>query len=333
MSEPGYGRHAVLVDVGYVYATAGLLVASNISRRAFAVNVDGLVAALIDRVRTKVPGDLLRVYWYDAARDRVPTVEHRLVATIPNVKVRLGNLNAAGQQKGVDAQLRQDLEALARNRAVTDVVLITGDEDMVSAVEAAQAYGVRVHVWGIEPPYGVNQAERLVWEADTRDELDADFIRPFVTVNVSAVLPPTATRPTPASVMAPARRPVPVPSGASRPTPGPALLLPPPVSPPQLGPSQKDMEAVGQRIAERWLVTRGRDNVGDLLPGPILPVVIDRELLTEAEQILDRSLRPFEDARRALRNGFFDRLRREFGYESSGPLRHTIGEATDRTDP
>ena len=84
-------------------------------------------------------------------------------------------LQKAGQQKGVDANIRADMEALARHRAITDAVLIAGDEDMVPAVEAAQAFGVRVHLWGIEPPYGTNQAERLVWESNAVDVLDGPF--------------------------------------------------------------------------------------------------------------------------------------------------------------
>jgi len=177
---PDVGRHAVLVDAGYLYASVGQLVLGRTSRREFRVAAEPLIGALMARADRTTPGGLLRMYWYDAARDRVPTVEQRQIAALPNVKVRLGNLNSAGQQKGVDAQLRQDLELLAKHRAVSDVVLIAGDEDMVPAVEAAQAYGVRVHVWGIEPPYGVNQAERLVWEADTVDQLDAEFCRPYL---------------------------------------------------------------------------------------------------------------------------------------------------------
>jgi len=305
-------RHAILVDVGYLYAAVGLLVLGTTSRRAFRVAADAFSSALIERAAKRVPGELLRMYWYDAARDRVPTVEQRQIAALPHVKVRLGNLNSAGQQKGVDAQVRQDLEVLARHRAVSDAVLIAGDEDMISAVEAAQAYGVRVHVWGVEPPYGVNQAERLVWEADTVDELDVEFCRPYVslepgvTVAARVVSPatgeealvpaaPTSGRPivpTPASVF-PQRRPSPAPA--------------------RLGPDRQTMEEIGEHIAGRWLLTRGRDNVSDLLPGPVLPTVIDKELLVEAEQHLNRSLRPYEDARRALRDGFWARLHREFG--------------------
>ena len=56
-------------------------------------------------------------------------------------------------------------------------------------IEAAQAYGVRVHLWGIEPPYGTNQAERLVWESDTVDVLDGGFLRPYFTKNPAAEAP------------------------------------------------------------------------------------------------------------------------------------------------
>ena len=117
-----------------------------------------------------IRGELLRVYWYDAARDRVPTIDQRVIAQMPWVKLRLGNLNARGQQKGVDAQIRADMEALARHRAITDAVLIAGDEDMVPAVEAAQAFGVRVHLWGIEPPFGSAQALTYFAEITARGE-------------------------------------------------------------------------------------------------------------------------------------------------------------------
>jgi hypothetical protein len=99
------------------------------------------------------------------------------------------------------------MEALARHRAITDSVLIAGDEDMVPAVEAAQAFGVRVHLWGIEPPYGTNQAERLVWESDTVDVLEGAFLRPYFAKNPTAVDPrsdpvlgPSPTAPTPSQL-------------------------------------------------------------------------------------------------------------------------------------
>ena len=173
---PTPARYAIMVDVGYIYAAAGELLFNTSSRREFRVDADKLIGALTRHAEGVVRGDLLRVYWYDAARDRVPTIDQRVIAQMAWVKLRLGNLNARGQQKGVDAQIRADMEALARHRAITDAILIAGDEDLVPAVEAAQAYGVLVHLWGVEPPFGTNQAERLVWEADTVDVLDRPFL-------------------------------------------------------------------------------------------------------------------------------------------------------------
>jgi hypothetical protein len=214
--------------------------------------------------------------------------------------VRLGNLNARGQQKGVDAQIRSDLEALARHHAVSDTILLAGDEDMVPAVEAAQAYGVRIHLWGVEPPYGTNQAERLVWESDTVEIISADFLRSFFSRAPAPVpVPSTPIAPSPAQVFAgrtPATAKPKAPAG--------------PVT--KLGPSRPRVEEVGEHVAQKWILTRGRDNIRDLLPGPILPTVIDTELLIEAEKELGHSLRPYPEARVWLRDGFWARVYREF---------------------
>src|ERR1700754_4835631 len=183
---PVLARYAVMVDVGYIYAAAGELLFGTSARRDYRVDAVGLIQAITKHTDELLRGELLRVYWYDAARDRVPTIDQRVVAQMAWVKLRLGNLNARGQQKGVDANIRADMEALARHRAITDAVLVAGDEDMVPAVDAAQAYGVRVHLWGIDPPYGTNQAERLVWESDTVEVLDTAFVRPYFTRQPSA---------------------------------------------------------------------------------------------------------------------------------------------------
>src|SRR5882672_9283916 len=278
---PILARYAVMVDVGYIYAAAGELLFGSSSRRDFRVDAVPLIQVVTKHADEIIRGELLRVYWYDAARDRVPTIDQRVIAQMPWVKLRLGNLNARGQQKGVDAQIRADMEALARHRAITDSVLIAGDEDMVPAVEAAQAYGVRVHLWGIEPPYGTNQAERLVWESDTVDVLDSAFVRPYFTRNPAAE--------------------------QARPD------VPATVPLPRLGPDRRHVEEAGEHVAHKWILTRGADNIRDLLPGPILPPVIDKELLVEAEKELGQSLRPYQEAREWLRDAFWARVHREFG--------------------
>jgi hypothetical protein len=109
--------HAIFVDAGYVHAAAGLLVAGTEDRRSFDLDAEGLIEAFIDKARTIFADSrLLRVYWYDGARRRIHTSEQQAIAELPDVKVRLGNLNANNQQKGVDSLIRSDLESLARHR-------------------------------------------------------------------------------------------------------------------------------------------------------------------------------------------------------------------------
>lgn len=314
---PVLARYAVMVDVGYIYAAAGELLFGTSSRRDYRVDAVGLIQAITKHADELFRGELLRVYWYDAARDRVPTIDQRVVAQMAWVKLRLGNLNARGQQKGVDANIRADMEALARHRAITDAVLIAGDEDMVPAVEAAQAYGVRVHLWGVEPPYGTNQAERLVWESDTVDVLDSAFVRPYFTRNPVTEAPRAdvqATVPSPAQLFGEHRPRPPVQIGRNHLSQtGPMQHVSQTGPMPRLGPDRRHVEEAGEHVAHKWILTRGADNIRDLLPGPILPPVIDKELLVEAEKELGQSLRPYQEAREWLRDAFWARVHREFG--------------------
>jgi hypothetical protein len=252
----------------------------------------------------------------------VPTIDQRVIAQMPWVKLRLGNLNARGQQKGVDAQIRADMEALARHRAITDAILVAGDEDMVPAVEAAQAYGVRIHLWGVEPPYGTNQAERLVWESDTVDVLERSFLEPFFTRQLLPESGQTAT-----AEPLPSRADQAVPVQSSQGAPSPAQVfgdrhMSRPMSRPmavthlpsaRLGPDRERVEEAGEHVAQKWILTRGEDNIRDLLPGPILPPVIDKELLVDAEKELNLSLRSYQEAREWLRDAFWARVHRQFG--------------------
>ncbi|WP_242889217.1 NYN domain-containing protein [Actinomadura litoris] len=344
---PQPARYAIFVDAGYLYAASGALLLGCGSRREYRVAAEKLIKALTSHADDKLLGELLRVYWFDAAPKRQPTVDQRVIANLPLVKLRLGNLNAQGQQKGVDAQLRADLEALARHRAITDAVLLAGDEDMLPAVEAAQRYGVRVHLWGVEPTHGSNQAEWLVWESDTVEVLPADFLRPYFTkakvlpvpapgtaaavrdaADAAAAQRATPAVPSPSQVFAgrpPAIKPAPAPATARTPVPvGAAPATPATVaasmnnaaaaaSDGKLGPDRDHMLEIGEHVAQKWIFERGRDNIRDLLPGPILPPVIDKELLIEAEKELGGSLRPYQEARTWLRDGFWERVYREFG--------------------
>ena len=171
---------AVFADAGYVLAAGTIVITgSNQHRATMNLNPASLVVKLAATATDKANGaQLLRIYWYDGLlRDR-PSVEQEELARTDNVKVRLGTVTA-GQQKGVDSLIVTDLIELARNHAITDAVLLSGDEDLRIGVQIAQSFGVRVHLLGIEPSRG-NQSNLLRQESDTTSEWTKSEIQEFL---------------------------------------------------------------------------------------------------------------------------------------------------------
>jgi hypothetical protein len=125
---------------------------------------------------TGVP--VLRTYWYDGTSTG-PTAQHVALAFKPRVKVRLGFVNTAGQQKGVDSLIVTDMISLARNHAMSDAVLLSGDEDLRVGVQQAQEFGVCVHLLGICPARG-SQSQFLLQEADATHEWGRDKVSTFL---------------------------------------------------------------------------------------------------------------------------------------------------------
>jgi hypothetical protein len=110
------------------------------------------------------------------------------------VKLRLGFLNAAGQQKGVDSLIVTDLVELARNNAISDAMLISGDEDVRIGVVLAQSFGVRVHLVAIHPGRGT-QSHQLIQESDTWTEWGLEEVKPLMSLRVEvATTPVVASR-------------------------------------------------------------------------------------------------------------------------------------------
>ena len=91
-------------------------------------------------------------------------------------------MNNAGKQIGVDSLIITDLVELARNRAITDAVLLAGDEDLRIGVSIAQSLGIRIHLVGIEPSRAT-QSEWLRMEADTCSEWNRDTVSAILEID------------------------------------------------------------------------------------------------------------------------------------------------------
>ncbi|MCE7082010.1 NYN domain-containing protein [Streptomyces sp. ST2-7A] len=192
-------RCVVLVDAGYLLGAAASLLAGDPSRSRIAVDHAALIQGLRERARAETGCELLRIYWFDGAPDRVPQPEHRRLRVMPRVTVRLGALTRSDgrwAQKGVDAAMHAELTELARNRACADIVLVTGDGDLLPGLMSAKEHGVAVHLWAVQAADGdYNQSEDLVAEADERRVLDREWITHSVRVR-DALLPGHGQGPT-----------------------------------------------------------------------------------------------------------------------------------------
>ncbi|KJY29188.1 NYN domain-containing protein, partial [Streptomyces katrae] len=200
-------RCVVLVDAGYLLGAAASLLAGEPSRSRITVDHSALIQGLRERAEADTQQPLLRIYWFDGAPDRVPQPEHRRLRVMPRVTVRLGALTRSDgrwAQKGVDAAMHAELTELARNRACSDVVLVTGDGDLLPGLMSAKEHGVAVHLWAVQAADGdYNQSEDLVAEADERRVLDRAWITGAVRARDLAGLcpPPPAPRPEIAAIL------------------------------------------------------------------------------------------------------------------------------------
>lgn len=109
------------------------------------------------------------------------SLEQSTLAHHVGLKLRLGSLNNAGEQKGVDSLIVTDLIELARNRAIADAVMVSGDEDLRVAVQVAQTFGVRVHILAVGDA-SRNVSTALQMEADSVVALDKTWLEGYISV-------------------------------------------------------------------------------------------------------------------------------------------------------
>lgn len=172
-------RCAVFVDAGYLFAEGGSLCHDTRGRADLTLDELELQAWLTRTAEEHSDVGVLRTYWYDGAKDGIPTKSQKRIAARPGIKLRLGRISN-GQQKGVDALIYRDLITLSIERAITDAYLLSGDEDLREGVKAAQDRGVRVTLIGIPARSGYNQSQELCWEVDDRVTLDKETLSGFL---------------------------------------------------------------------------------------------------------------------------------------------------------
>ena len=263
-------RCGIFIDAGYLFAAGGQLCGYGPARGH--VQIDGQRAseffARLARESCGLPP--LRTYWYDGAKDGIPTTDHQRIAALPNVKLRLGRINAQNQQKGVDALIYRDLTTLARERAICDAFLLAGDEDLREGVKAAQDMGVRVTLIGIEPSTGGgNQSRELRFEADEIVQLDRTQLSGFL-----------SGRQTP-------------PDRSGSP-----------------GDPTSAVAAAAAEYAEEWVGEATREEIDSLLAAsPRIPEHLDPSLLAHVESRINETLRQNEPLRHTAREAFWNRIK------------------------
>ena len=177
-------RIAVFVDAGYLFASSAELLFGERLRRGELRLANAEFTTHLKSLAETIGGcPLLRIYWYDGTNSG-PSPAHLAIAYLENIKLRLGFVNQAGEQKGVDSLIFSDLVNLSRNQAISDAMLVSGDEDLRVGVQQAQEYGVRVHLLGVEAAdigeMRGNQSAALQREVDTRHLLDAATLGRFL---------------------------------------------------------------------------------------------------------------------------------------------------------
>jgi len=250
VTESGWNvdRCVVLVDAGYLLGAAASLLAGEPMRSRISVDHAALIRGLRERAEADTQCDLLRIYWFDGAPDRVPQPEHRRLRVMPRVTVRLGALTRSDgrwAQKGVDAAMHAELTELARNRACSDIVLVTGDGDLLPGLMSAKEHGVAVHLWAVQAADGdYNQSEDLVAEADERRVLDRSWITEAVrATEPPGVCPPqSASRPEIAAILS-APLPEPAKNGSAPPQPAAETAVAAAAAPPAQGEEEAEAGA------------------------------------------------------------------------------------------
>lgn len=310
-------QSVIFIDAGFLLSAGSSTVTGTSLRAATRVDAEQLISGIVSITRDNCNLDPLRIYWYDASRDGVLSDWHKKISLLDDVKVRLGRIGVNGQQKGVDLRLGLDLIEVARNGSAKVAYLLSGDDDLAEAVEAAQDLGMKVVLLALEDKnryLGIKSvAEHLAYKVDRILVLPQELIHSTFTPATRAVVPGSeaGTESTPPAAGAP------LPGPSSGPTPvTPATLASkkatfitvkePDVDLPRLF---AVAEEVAERLARNWYQTTPLAEVQSVLEErPILPTEIDSTLLRDCAVRIGEADTDLQSVRKHLRKCFWDTI-------------------------
>jgi len=181
-------RCALFVDAGYVLADGAQAVHGTRRRESVSWDYPGLLNLLagLAMERSRLP--LLRCYWYDSTVEGRRSSDHDALADLPGVKLRLAKMRP-GRREGVEGEIHRDLTTLARNKAVSDAMVVSGEEDLAQVIADVQDLGMRVTLLHIAGDGNAEIPRALRQECDDIVQISASQLRPFAEL-ISGAEPP-----------------------------------------------------------------------------------------------------------------------------------------------
>ncbi len=181
-------RCALFVDAGYLLADGAMAVHGTHRRESVTWDYPGLLQLLagLAMERSRLP--LLRCYWYDSTVEGRRTPDHDALADLPGVKLRLAKMRP-GRREGVEGEIHRDLTTLARNKAVSDAMVVSAEEDLAQVIADVQDMGMRVTLLHIATDGNAEIPRALRQECDDIVEISVAQLRPYAEL-ISGAEPP-----------------------------------------------------------------------------------------------------------------------------------------------
>jgi uncharacterized LabA/DUF88 family protein len=172
-------RCALFVDANYALAEGALAVHGTRNRDSVSWDYAGLLKLFGGLSRDRTGLQLLRCYWYDTAAEGARAAEHDALADIPGLKLRLSKARPS-RKEGVESEIRKDLTALARNHAVSDVIIVSAEEDLGPVIAEVQDLGIRAVLLHIATDGNWATSRTLRQECDDIIDIGSGHLRPYV---------------------------------------------------------------------------------------------------------------------------------------------------------